>query len=262
VGGGGALVSCGSFLIEGDNRFDQAFVASDICAGVNITYSFDPSTRFCPCCNSKISAGGDREKMVWVFTDQNFPPVLPSSGSGSCLRIIRYENGDMGTNVSSFLAKYADLIRNKDVMLISSAEQLAREGLAGYVRSYLETAKQLRLGSRKDCTVLPAPFVLLGGSADQHLFRAILEFHAWIRICGADADGVLNDSFGVVEHNIRSSPGCGSQTLMSVTYKIPLNVRQNKESCVISAGITNLPTGVNPVTEARERLIVTAMSET
>jgi hypothetical protein len=144
-------------------------------------------------------------------------------------------------------------------VLISSAEQLAWEGLAGYVRSYLETAKQLKLGSRRDCTVLPAPFVLLGSSTDQHLLRVILEFHAWIRISGADADGVLNDSFGVIEHNIRSSPGNGSQTLMSVTYKIPLNVKQDKESCVISAGITNLPSGVKPVTEATERLIVTAM---
>jgi hypothetical protein len=157
------------------------------------------------------------------------------------------------------LSKHANLIVNRDIVLIASACQLQREGLVGYIGSYIETVKQVRLGNRKDGTVLPALFVLLNGSNDPQLLRSIIEFHAWVRISGADADGVLNDSFGVIEHHIRSSPGSRSQTLMSVTYKIPLNLGSNKESCVISTGITNLPAGVMPVTEPTERLIVTAL---
>jgi hypothetical protein len=130
------------------------------------------------------------------------------------------ENGDINANISKFLNKYGWAIRYNDVVLVGSANQLAREGLAGYVRLLLEATKLLRLCGRKDVSVLPAPFVLLGGSQDQNLIRSILDLHAWIRISGLDPGGVLNDSLDVVEHNIRASTGEQIQPVTTVTYKL------------------------------------------
>jgi hypothetical protein len=49
-GNGVTLADCGSFLIEGDSRFEQVTVRSDICNGTNTTYSFDPDKMVCECC--------------------------------------------------------------------------------------------------------------------------------------------------------------------------------------------------------------------
>jgi hypothetical protein len=49
-GNGVTLADCGSFLIEGDSRFEQVTVRSDICTGTNTTYSFDPDKMVCGCC--------------------------------------------------------------------------------------------------------------------------------------------------------------------------------------------------------------------
>jgi hypothetical protein len=39
------------------------------------------------------------------------------------------------------------------------------------------------------------------------LFKNILDFHAWAQLSGLDLDGVLNDSFGVIEHNLKTTQG-------------------------------------------------------
>jgi hypothetical protein len=202
--------------------------------------------------------GGGGRRLVWVFSDQNFPPLLPSGSADPCLKIIRMENGDIGTNIRAFLAKHGSAIKSGDLVLISSANQLAREELAGYVRTLLDASNLLRTGGR-GCTVLPAPFVLLGGTADPHLIRAIFELHAWVWISGMDPDGVLNDCFAVFEHNIRANQGDRIQPLRMVC-KLPMVGTGKKETCVISDGSTNLPIGVGPVTEATELIVTSLLS--
>jgi hypothetical protein len=164
------------------------------------------------------------------------------------------ENGDMMNYVSKFLSKFGSAIKNRDVVLVASANQLVREGLVGYVKSFLDVAELIRLGNRRECCVLPAPFLLLGSCADAILIRYILEFHAWVRICGIDPEGVLNDAFG-----IRQSPGEKIGKMQDATYKLPINVHSKKESCVFSEGPTNLPKGVVPFSESTEKLVITSL---
>jgi hypothetical protein len=67
---------------------------------------------------------------------------------------------------SAHNGEHNSAIVNGDIVLIGSASQLAREGLVGYVDSLLEAANRVRLNSRRECVVLPAPFILLGGSTN------------------------------------------------------------------------------------------------
>jgi hypothetical protein len=252
-GQGSTLPVVGSFIIEGDSRLGDTVLVSDIGNGLNTTYSFDPNTMKCGCCGKFDEKG--RDGLVWVFTDQNFSPILPANGDGKCLKIIRTENGDMLSMVSGFLVKYGNAIISKDLILIGSASQLMREGLQGYVGSFLDTVDRLSMGSRMGCSVLPAPFIFLGGVPIPMLVNAVLDFHAWVRICGLDNDGVLNSAFGVVEDIIATEMGI--RTVWGpANHKLPLNLPSRKRSCVSNAGRTNLPESVRPAVETTETAII------
>jgi hypothetical protein len=225
----------GSFIIEGDERFSDILIQSDIGAGTNVSYSFDPNTFRCGCCGDFNGQG--RGIVVWAFTDQNFPPCLPAHGQHQCIKIIREENGDLLSMVSKFLIRYGAGIKNKDIILIGSASQLAREGLEGYVASVLDCMDRLSVWSRSGCKVLPCPFVLLGGNNVPLLTNAILDFHGWVRLSGMDAEGGLNDSFGVIEHAFSHEEGEKVDWGPS-NFKLPLNLPSRKKLCVSSTGRT------------------------
>jgi hypothetical protein len=160
--------------------------------------------------------------------------------------------------VGKFLSKFGSAIKNKDIVLIGSATHLLREGVVGYVDSLLESIAKIVAGPRGECTVLPAPFVLVGGCRDPGLLRNILDFHAWIRISGMDPDGVLNDAMGVIEHRISS----GSDPVVHwspVHYRLPLNLPSKIRTTTYSEGPANLPGGAAPFGEQTEKLIITSL---
>jgi hypothetical protein len=163
-GGGKVLPKIGDLLDMGDDRIEGVTLVSDISAGTNVSYSFNPVTMTCSCCG-KFS----KNTQIWVFADQNFPSCLPNPDGKQCVKIVRLENGDLQTLVSRFLAKHGNAIGKNDVILLASATQLLREGVAGYIDSILETMDRIKNGIRKNCLVLPAPFVLLGGCTDSAL---------------------------------------------------------------------------------------------
>jgi hypothetical protein len=196
--------------------------------------------------------------LVWVFSDQNFPPIIPAGEDATCLKIIRTEGEDLLQSISKFLVKYGHAIGNKDVVLVGSANQLLREGLEGYVASVLDAIDRLSVGSRKNCTVLPAPVILLEGCKEQLLIKYMFDFHAWIRISGIDRAGVLNDAMGTIEHYLLFSqhekvcwPG--------MNFKLPLDLPSRKKACVSVPGSANLPIGADPVPEHIEKLIMHAL---
>jgi hypothetical protein len=142
----------------------------------------------------------NRGVLIWVFSDQNFSPILPAKkNSKQFLKIIRTENGELMPMVSNFLLKYGSEIGKKDLIFIGSASQLLREGVEGYISSLLDAMDRLSVGDRRECKVLPAPLILLNGCSEPMLIRALLELHDWVRMSGLDGDELLNDPFGAIE---------------------------------------------------------------
>jgi hypothetical protein len=156
--------------------------------------------------------------------------------------------------VSGFLLKFGNLIQKDDVILVGSANQLLREGLEGYVGSLLDTMDRLSVGIRSGCKILPAPIILLDGCGEEQLIKNIIDLHAWIRLSGVDSEGVLNDTMGVIEHNIRSSKR-DTITWSPVNMKLPLTLPSRKKTSV-HVPATNLPKGVDPVPVHIETLII------
>jgi hypothetical protein len=89
------------------------------------------------------------------------------------LKIIRTEGEDLLQSRSKFIVKYGHAIGSKDVVLVGSANQLLREGLEGYVASVLDAIDRLSVGPRKNCMVLPVPFILLEGCEEQLLIKFV-----------------------------------------------------------------------------------------
>jgi hypothetical protein len=53
------------------------------------------------------------------LSDQNFSPILPSVGSGNCLKITRVENADMLPMCSRFLQQYGSAVHEQDIINIT-----------------------------------------------------------------------------------------------------------------------------------------------
>jgi hypothetical protein len=66
------------------------------------------------------------------FQRPEFSPLctLPNKNGKGCLKIVRVENGNLQTMVVKFLQTYGAAIGGKDIILIGSATQLMREGVA------------------------------------------------------------------------------------------------------------------------------------
>jgi hypothetical protein len=126
------------------------------------------------------------------------------------------------------------------------------------VESYLKTIDMIVVGSRKECLVLPAPMILLGGCYEPVLLRSMFDFHAWVRISSADPEGILNDALRTIEHNILNEGG--DRVVWSTShYKLPLGLPNKRKTSTYSEGPTNLPKGVGPFTVQTEKLVITSL---
>jgi hypothetical protein len=258
-GGCKVLEQVGNLINLEDDRNELLTLESDLNTGTNVTYSFDPVLMNCKCCGNFLKGGrGEKNPQVWVFTDQNFAPCIPNTSGASCLKIVRMENGNLFSMVDRFLSKYSSSITSTDIVLLASASQLLREGVAGYIDSLLDTANLVAIGPRKGCLVLPAPFILTGTCKDASLLRNIFDFHAWVRIGGIDPDGLLNDAMGAVEHCIRAS----MEPVVHwspVHYRLPLKLPSRTLTTTYSEGPANLPGGAGPFNAMTEKLIITSL---
>ena len=89
----------GSFYNHGDNRIEKCKIGSSFEKSLNASYSFDPATMQCTQCLGGAHGvirgpGGGVDADIFVLSDQNFPPSLPTA-SGRCMAVVRVENGSL-----------------------------------------------------------------------------------------------------------------------------------------------------------------------
>jgi hypothetical protein len=131
-GGGGRLLNdVGELMVAQDSRYETITLVSDLLSGTNTSYSYNPAEMSCNCCGKFLQGkGGKNGARIWVITDQNFSPCLPNSNGMGCMKIVRIENGCLPHMVSKFLLKNSQGVGGRDVILLGSATQLLREGVA------------------------------------------------------------------------------------------------------------------------------------
>jgi hypothetical protein len=112
----------------------------------NISTSFQLDSLKCNTCMSGehmvigrevVGGGRDLAPVVFVLTDQNFPPVLPVNGDGNCFKIIAVEDATLHELVGVLLeATRGFRVPAGSVVLLTSASYLAYVGVVAYTAEF------------------------------------------------------------------------------------------------------------------------------
>jgi hypothetical protein len=85
------------FTVAGDKRILQAHMRFRMDRAMCISASFDPANLICTGCKERgphsVVGSPDGEPVVMAVTDQNFPAVMYSKDSRSCIAVVRVEDG-------------------------------------------------------------------------------------------------------------------------------------------------------------------------
>ena len=145
----------GSLLNEYDGRAHKAFHVHSYNNNMNISCSFDTGSMKCLSCTTKpdhdVLIRDSEEKNAantaascFILSDQNFPAMLPSTGQGECIKIIRIEDGSPEELAKFFLETVKGFtIAAGTVCLISSASHLNWVGVADYIDNLVKAKRRI-----------------------------------------------------------------------------------------------------------------------
>jgi hypothetical protein len=199
---------CADKLYDGLSSFminDKYFPVSvnmrhNYTAKQNISTSFDLSTFTCNTCTIGHHAvlhreGGrvevrDLTPMVFVVSDQNFPPALPvEDDGGECFKILRVEDAAPHELVDAFLeATKGFIVPAGSVVALSSASHLAWVGAAAYAQEYASARRRLLTAFNGGIEVIHGVPTLMGGISDSNGALALSDFYTWLSHCTAKRD--------------------------------------------------------------------------
>jgi hypothetical protein len=112
------------------------------------------------------------EAVVFILSDQNFPPAMPSKNNCECLRIIRGEHASLGDLFEIFLEIFKGFeIRDGTIVVLSSATHLGHARLEIYAHELRNISKKFSEIFGQAITVVPGIPVLLDGSDQEVLDR-------------------------------------------------------------------------------------------
>jgi hypothetical protein len=93
----------GGFCNANDSRVKKTTMRYRMDEMMTVSCSFEPSDMICSNCPERgrhsVLNRENGGPVVFIGTDQNFPAVLPSLDHGSCISIIRVEDGILSSNV-------------------------------------------------------------------------------------------------------------------------------------------------------------------
>ena len=250
LGGAQAPSSVAGSIFNGNpDRHKLCHSRWDFAKKLNIMASFDTVELKCSCCSEHTKFLEKRvltrpvNRRTFVLTDQNFIATAPSTaGDKQCMKIIRVENASLWDLHNLF----RDLIWDRDLavpvgscILIGSASHLGNIGPAVYAEEVVQI--NLRLAQMFDGTIffIPCPPMMVDGSCDPTLIRAILEIAAWLRnVMGADSC-FLPNTYRVMA-DLLFKRGTGATTATNVRMMLPAGLASNNRTRWDS-GSPNLP---------------------
>ena len=143
-----------------------------------------------------------------MLTDQNFPPVLPAV-SGSCISVVRVENGSLWELATTFISLAAKgTMAVGSIVILSSATHLSNVGTAGYAEDLVRAAQHLHSTFQgKICVRLGCP---LNGTNDRALIRSVFEISGWIDSVRNKEEGFPDSVFKLVLLSLRNLGTGGS----------------------------------------------------
>jgi hypothetical protein len=203
--------------------------------------------------------------MVFVLTDQAFPPILPSK-ENKCVVVIRVEDGYLSEIENSFrdiLAEYLrpnGILPNGSVIMVGSLSHLGARGLGGYATDLVSCITSLTAMAGTGTEVVPAVPVPISGLGGSGLIRDILDFDAWLH-GSAVGPGVRFDKARGAFWDVVRETGQGSKSVHGErTLYMPASCRNPRKTSFFSPALADpLPSRVPPLSETNEKRIVNAL---
>ena len=144
--------NCGSFFNQGDNRVLRSVYKENVATLTVSSLSFNPVSWECSACPKKhsiLGGGGGNDfssneggRTVIILADQNFPAVLPTA-SGSCLAIIRIDQGKIKDLVDLLFSISPEEFPPGTIFVLGSLTHLQGEGLHGYAAAGVKAGKRI-----------------------------------------------------------------------------------------------------------------------
>ena len=251
----------GSFYNPGDYRIEKCNISSSFEKSLNASYSFDPASMKCSqCLNGPHevirSPDGGVDADIFVLTDQNFPPSLPTA-TGRCMAIVRVENGSLAEIASVFLdAVDGCAVGVGTVILLASASHLGSVGLAGYAEDLVRASKLIMTALSSRVTVRAGPLVLLGGTDDPALIRAMAEMVGWITNLKDTGEGFPGDTLKAALLVARNHGEGGVQPSPLIKIRLPVSLLSYEKKTWESGGWDDLPTRTGPMDMDTEKFLI------
>jgi hypothetical protein len=252
-------VNLGSFFGNNDHRISTCTVRSVYVTKQNLSYSFDPRTFICRACAVEHTIVGDRDDrsgpIVFVITDQCFPPAMGSTTGSGCVKIIRLENGRLFEMARAFVDLMTGVsLPVGSLVMISSASHLADVGLGAYAEEFSRCSKFLLHSFTNKIDVRHGISVLLGGCDAAHLVRALAELDAWLASL-SDQDSFPVDARRAALLALKNS-GRGLQPVYSLRHRLPISLSNVEKTTWHSSGWADLPVTVAPLDSNAEKDIL------
>ena len=132
--------------------------------------------------NKNTGAASPVYRRTFVLTDQHFVAAAPSSTRHKqCLKIIRIKNAtlwDLFNYFSDFILDRDLELPDRSTVLLGSASHLANVGPAFYTEELVQVNQHLYQMFEVGISFIPCPPMLIDGTSNSHLVRAIVELSA------------------------------------------------------------------------------------
>ena len=258
-------ISVGSFYNSGDSRMSSVMLRTSFSSKLNVSFSFDPVEHVCLSCPSKhriFEGKGGAGVDVFVLADQNFPPIVKTA-KGNCLKIIRVENGTLTELANTFIdVASAASLGVGSVVLLTSATMLADVGIAAYAEELVRVSRILLGCFGGKILVRQVPPLLLNGTSDSALIRAIFELGSWLGSCSDKQEGFPENSMGEVLLSLKNSGVGGLQSNYRSRMKLPVSTTSYDKKTWESSGWADLSNGAQPMDSSTEvQLMKSIISE-
>jgi hypothetical protein len=117
---------------------------------------------------------------VFIGTDQHFPAVLPSLDEGSCMSIVRVEDGGIRNIAWTIIDILSGIsLPPRSTVLIGSASSISAKGIQTYGEDVAWRIKVLREKLGEGVTVSALVPILVTGVNNPSLVRGVAEAECW-----------------------------------------------------------------------------------
>jgi hypothetical protein len=174
----------GGFCSAGDKRIQKTVLRFRVDEMMLVSCSFDPGSMMCTNCENRgkhsVLNSYDGGHVVFIGTDQHFPAVLLSLDLGSCMSIVRVEDGGLRDIAWTIIDLLSGInLPPRSTILIGSSSSIAAKGVQTYGEDMAWSIRIIREKLGDGVSVSAVVPIFVNGVNNPSLVRCVAEAECW-----------------------------------------------------------------------------------